>query len=218
MCPNDKWRGQDDLRLSEVFVWWWLSIVIQRRVHLLCCTSYSDAEGQSFEIKKGCQSTKALSCDLTAETPSIHDVHYYAEVLVNGTCYGRTNRFKPIAESKNLHSYSCSSLLTPSQMYSPFFVSAAILGAPTLSLHTTVSSLHVNVTLPLGPNGVSIADIINKSKNGPSKPVAVYILKITHPKWAAQVSLHSNNRAYSMKWVIVSPKRSHDRSKNHRYI
>ncbi|XP_010736461.2 interferon lambda receptor 1 isoform X1 [Larimichthys crocea] len=155
----------------------------------------SDAEGQSFEIKKGCQSTKALSCDLTAETPSIHDVHYYAEVLVNGTCYGRTNRFKPIAET--------------------------ILGAPTLSLHTTVSSLHVNVTLPLGPNGVSIADIINKSKNGPSKPVAVYILKITHPKWAAQDKENTvgqfvinlkNNRTEYCGYVVYKPESEWGRS------
>lgn len=74
--------------------------------------------------------------------------------------------------------------------HSSFFVSVAIFGPPTLSTYTTVSSLHVKVTLPLGPNGVSIGDIITSSKNGPYKTVIVYILKITHPEWAAQVSLH----------------------------
>ncbi|XP_072249920.1 interferon lambda receptor 1 isoform X2 [Leuresthes tenuis] len=62
----------------------------------------------------------------------------------------------------------------------------AVLDAPTLSVTTAVSGLHVKVTLPLGPNGVSIADIITKSKNGFSKTIPLYTLKITHPEWAAQ--------------------------------
>lgn len=71
------------------------------------------------------------------------------------------------------------------------FVSAAILGPPVLSIHTTVSSLHVNVTLPLRPDGVSIRDIINRSKEGLNKDIIHYLFEITHPKWAEQVSLQS---------------------------
>lgn len=71
------------------------------------------------------------------------------------------------------------------------FGSVAVLGPPILSMHTTVSSLHVNVTLPLGPNGVSIRDIITSSKDGPNKHMICYIFEITHPEWAVQVSLHS---------------------------
>lgn len=74
-------------------------------------------------------------------------------------------------------------------IHSPFFVSVATLGAPILSTHTTVSSLHVDVTLPLGPNGDSIANIFARSKKGPHKTEIVYTLKITRPKWAEQVSL-----------------------------
>ncbi|XP_044064350.1 interferon lambda receptor 1 isoform X2 [Siniperca chuatsi] len=129
---------------------------------------WSDAEEQPFQIKEECHNITALSCDLTAETPSVPDVHYRAQVTVNGSLHGRTNTFKPIAET--------------------------IFGPPTLSTYTTVSSLHVNVTLPLGPNGVSIADIINRSKNGPSKTIIVYTLKITYPKWAAHVNKTSTGR------------------------
>ncbi|XP_034410347.1 interferon lambda receptor 1 [Cyclopterus lumpus] len=121
---------------------------------------WSDATEQ-FRIKEECQNITALSCDLTAETPSVHDVQYWAKVYCNGRSCGSTLRLKPIAQT--------------------------VFGPPTLSTYPRVSSLYVNVTLPLGPNGVSIADIITSSKKGPSKTVINYILKITHPTWAAQV-------------------------------
>ncbi|XP_070768709.1 interferon lambda receptor 1 [Enoplosus armatus] len=149
---------------------------------------WSDAEKQPYQMKQECQNITALSCDLTAETPSVHDVHYRAQVYVNGSCIGRTNTFKPIADT--------------------------ILGPSNLSIHTTVSSLHVNVTLPLGPNGVSVADIITRSKNGPYKTVAIYTLKITHPKWAAQVNKTTtgqfvinlkNNQTEYCGYVVYQP-------------
>ncbi|XP_060936989.1 interferon lambda receptor 1 [Limanda limanda] len=120
-------------------------------------------DGEQFQMKQECQNISALTCDLTAETPSVPNVDYIAKVLVNGSMIGRTNpRFKPIAETT--------------------------LGAPNLSTHANVSSLFVNVTLPLGPNGVSVADIISNSKSGPSQTVIEYTLQITEPKWAALVS------------------------------
>ncbi|XP_040901005.1 interferon lambda receptor 1 [Toxotes jaculatrix] len=123
---------------------------------------WSDVD-QKFKIKEECQNIAVLTCNLTAETPSVPDVQYQARVFVNGSLISHTlNRFKPIAHTN--------------------------LGPPILSTYTTVSSLYVNVTLPLGPNGVSIADIISKSKNGPSKNVIVYTLNITEPKWAALVN------------------------------
>ncbi|KAM7383118.1 hypothetical protein PAMP_002800 [Pampus punctatissimus] len=132
---------------------------------------WSDAKEQPFQIKKQCQNITALSCDLTEETPSVHDVYYLAHVTVNGRWHGSTIRLKPIAHT--------------------------ILGPPILSTYTTVSSLHVTVTLPLGPKGVSIEDIIASSKNGPTKTFIFYILTITSPKWAAQV-----NKNKSSKFVI----------------
>uniref|UniRef100_A0A3B4WPV9 Uncharacterized LOC111661624 n=1 Tax=Seriola lalandi dorsalis TaxID=1841481 RepID=A0A3B4WPV9_SERLL len=114
---------------------------------------------QQYRITEGCQNITALTCDLTAETPAAPDVHYNAQVFVNGRLLGQTPmRFKPIADT--------------------------ILGAPTLSTYTTVSSLSINVILPMGPNGVSIADIISSSRNRPSKAVIYYDLKITKPEWA----------------------------------
>lgn len=70
----------------------------------------------------------------------------------------------------------------------PFFVSIAVLGPPHLSTRTTASALFVHVTLQEGPNGVSIADIINSSKEGFTKTIPEYILRIIKPEWAAQVS------------------------------
>uniref|UniRef100_UPI0037E9BA7B interferon lambda receptor 1 n=1 Tax=Semicossyphus pulcher TaxID=241346 RepID=UPI0037E9BA7B len=128
----------------------------------------SDADDQSFRIKEGCQNITALSCDLTLETPSLHDVHYQAQVYVNGSCHGRTFRFKPLADTT--------------------------FGPPSLSTYTTVSSLHVNVTLPSDPKGVSIRDIITGSRNGSSAAVTVYVLKITQPTWAAQVNESTTGR------------------------
>ncbi|XP_068426894.1 interferon lambda receptor 1 [Clinocottus analis] len=124
--------------------------------------SWNDST-QEYRIKKECQNITALSCDLTPETPSVHDVSYLARVHGNNRSCGSTRvRFSPIKDT----------------VFSP----------PIVSTHSTVSSLHVNVTLPLGPKGVSIADIITSSKHGPSKTELVYILNITSPKWAAQVN------------------------------
>ncbi|CAB1429127.1 unnamed protein product [Pleuronectes platessa] len=130
---------------------------------VLYSVQYQRYAGEQFQMKPECQNISTLTCDLTAETPSVPDVHYNAKVLGNGRMIGRTiTRFKPIAETA--------------------------LGAPNLSTHANVSSLFVNVTLPLGPNGVSVADIISNSKSGPSQTVIEYTLKITEPKWAALVS------------------------------
>nr|XP_019948229.1 PREDICTED: uncharacterized protein LOC109633078 [Paralichthys olivaceus] len=136
---------------------------------VLYSVQYMSYDGEQFQIKPECQNISALTCDLTAETPSVPDVHYHAKVLVNGRVLGRTvTRFKPIAETT--------------------------LGAPNLTTYTTVSSLFVNVTLPLGPNGVSVAEIISKSKNGPSKVGIIYTLHITEPEWAALVNENTTGR------------------------
>ncbi|XP_023124801.2 interferon lambda receptor 1 [Amphiprion ocellaris] len=121
---------------------------------------WSDAKDQKWQEKEECQNITGLSCDLTAETPSVHDVHYQARVRVNGTSYGRTTRIRPLAET--------------------------ILGAPILSNYTRGSSLYIDITLPLGPNGVSIEDIIAKSKSWSSKPI-LYTLNITHPQWPVEI-------------------------------
>lgn len=63
------------------------------------------------------------------------------------------------------------------------FLFVAVLGPPLLSIRTAAPTLHVNVTVPKGPNGDSITDIITSTK----KAVLEYTLKITHPQWAAQV-------------------------------
>ncbi|XP_038132273.1 interferon lambda receptor 1 [Cyprinodon tularosa] len=128
---------------------------------VLYSVQYWRDDEEQYWIKHECQNITHLSCDLTAETPSVYDVHYRAKVMVNGTCMGITKSFTPFRET--------------------------VLGPPHLSLHTTPSTLHVNVTLPLGPNGVSIADIITSSKKGLIKAVPEYILTITTPEWAAQV-------------------------------
>ncbi|XP_034731016.1 interferon lambda receptor 1 [Etheostoma cragini] len=149
---------------------------------------WSDAKEEAKQIKEECQNITSLSCNLTAETPSVPDVHYWAHVFSNGSLLYRTNRFKPIAET--------------------------ILGPPILSKYTTVSSLHVNVTLPLGPKGVSVADIISSSKNGPSKTVIVYTLHITYPEWAALVNKTTtgqfiinlkNNQTKYCGYVVYQP-------------
>lgn len=101
-----------------------------------------------------------LYCDLTAETPAVYDVHYRAQVFADGSNHGQTKDFKPVA--------------------------ATVLGAPILLVHTTSTSLHINVTLPLGPNNESITDIFKRNKGGPSEAVTFFTLKITQPTWAAQ--------------------------------
>ncbi|KAM9724503.1 interferon lambda receptor 1 [Menidia menidia] len=115
---------------------------------------------QHYHLKQECQNITSLSCNLTAETPSAHDVYYRAKVCVSGRACNCTTSFMPLRHTN--------------------------LSAPVLSTYTTPSVLHIKVTLPLGPNGVSIADIITKSKQGFSKTVPLYILKITNPEWAAQ--------------------------------
>ncbi|KAG7476243.1 Tissue fac domain containing [Solea senegalensis] len=129
---------------------------------------WSDATGQ-YQIKEECQNITDLLCDLTAETPSLPDLYYHARVSVNGHLLGRTDfRFSPLEHT--------------------------VLGQPTLLTHTTGSSLYVNVTLPLGPKGASIADIISNSKHGYSKTAVVYTLKITKPHWAALVNKTTTGR------------------------
>ncbi|XP_074509144.1 interferon lambda receptor 1 [Sebastes fasciatus] len=141
---------------------------------LYSVTYLSDAEEQPFQIKQECQNITALSCDLTVETPSVHDVYYQARVYSNGSLHGRTIAFKPTKDT--------------------------ILGPPILSNFTTVSSLHVNVTLPLGPNGVSVANIITNSGKGPVKAEIFYTLKITKPEWAAQVNQTTTG------WFVINLK------------
>ncbi|KAM4567537.1 interferon lambda receptor 1 isoform 1-T2 [Fundulus diaphanus] len=128
---------------------------------VLYSVQYWRDDEKQYWIKHECQNISHLSCDLTAETPSVYDVHYRAKVMVNGSCLDVTTFFIPFRDT--------------------------VLGPPLLSLHTTASTLQVNVTLPQGPNGVSIADIIASSKKGSLKVVPEYTLKITHPQWAAQV-------------------------------
>ncbi|XP_037309435.2 interferon lambda receptor 1 [Pungitius pungitius] len=155
----------------------------------------SDVAEGKFLIKEECQNITALVCDLTAETPSVHDVHYHAQVYCNGNLHGQTVRFTPIAKTT--------------------------LGPPVLSTHSTVSAFYVNVTVPLGPNGVSVADIITRSK--PFETGLVYILKITEPLWAATVNKTTtgrfviglkNNRTEYCGYVVYTPQAEAGRSES----
>lgn len=69
-------------------------------------------------------------------------------------------------------------------------VPAAHLGPPVLSAYATTRSLHVNVTLPLGPGNVSVGDIIRDTRKPRFKTEITYTLQITEPAWAARVSGH----------------------------
>ncbi|XP_065814138.1 interferon lambda receptor 1 [Labrus bergylta] len=159
---------------------------------------WSDAkEDQPYQMKVDCQNITALSCDLTAETPSVYDVHYRAQVCVNGSVHGRTTSFKPLAQTT--------------------------LGPPSLSIYTTASSLHVEVSLPLGPNGVSVADIITRNKTWPSGSAISYVINITSPKWAAKVNQSStgrfvinlkNNQTKYCGYVVYMPSAEWGRSKS----
>lgn len=71
-----------------------------------------------------------------------------------------------------------------------FLLFVAHLGPPILTTHTTFSALRIRVTLPRGPKGVSVAEIMTNSKRAIFKTVPKYILNITHPEWVAQVSTH----------------------------
>ncbi|XP_029959300.1 interferon lambda receptor 1 isoform X2 [Salarias fasciatus] len=126
---------------------------------------------EQYEDIKQCQNITDLSCNLTEMTPFLHDVQYVAQVFANGTFLGSTMRFKPLADTT--------------------------LGPPILETHTSESTLSVNVTLPLGPNGASIADIIASSRKGSKTNVFVYILHLTEPQWAAHV-----NKSRSGQFVI----------------
>ncbi|KAL6109721.1 il22ra1 [Pungitius sinensis] len=157
----------------------------------------SDVAEGKFLIKEECQNITALVCDLTAETPSVHDVHYHAQVYCNGNPCGQTVRFTPIAETT--------------------------LGPPVLSTHSTVSAFYVNVTVPLGPNGVSVADIITRSKNLRYKTGLIYTLKITEPLWAATVNKTTtgrfvirlkNNRTEYCGYVVYKPQVEAGRSES----
>lgn len=177
-------------------------------------THYSD-EHLQFRIKEDCVNITALTCDLTAETPSVPYVHYKAKVLANGAPLGKTLRFKPIADSKSLHAHSNILFLFVSSkphyvtmfINSSVFVPIATFGAPIVSAYTTESSLNVDVMLPMGPNGVSIADIITRSKIKPFKIAIYYYLEITEPEWAKQkVSLHCTGELY----IFIAPSGPHD--------
>lgn len=120
----------------------------------------SDVEEQPYQIKKDCQNIIDLYCDLTTETPLVQDVSYSAKVLVNGRSHGSTIRFKPSEHT--------------------------ILGRPILFTSTSELSLFVNVTLPLGPKKVSIADIIINNRIVPSTTRIIYTLNLRHPDWTVQ--------------------------------
>ncbi|XP_077578018.1 interferon lambda receptor 1 isoform X2 [Stigmatopora nigra] len=104
--------------------------------------------------KTECHNITALECDLTAETPPHPDTQYYAKVYANGQDYGNTSRFNPITDT--------------------------ILGQPSLDISVTSASLRIHATLPLGPNGASVADIISRMR-GVNCSIR-YTFKITNPK------------------------------------
>ncbi|XP_024123920.1 interferon lambda receptor 1 isoform X2 [Oryzias melastigma] len=127
---------------------------------VLYSVQYWRDDEEPYQKKAECQNIADLSCNLTAETPSLHDVRYKAKVFVNGSAIGFTTSFMPLRDT--------------------------VLGPPVLSTHATKSALHVKVALPKGPKGDSVGDIITSSKTGFSRVTVLYILKITHPEWAAQ--------------------------------
>lgn len=132
--------------------------------------------GEAQQEVTQCQNISALSCNLTLETPLVHDVQYTAQVFVNGKSLGSTTRFNPLADTT----------------FSP----------PILETRTSESTLSVKVALPLGPGGISIADIIAKSRMS-SETAILYTLQITHPQWAAYV-----NQSTSGQFVISMKKQT----------
>ncbi|XP_077455106.1 interferon lambda receptor 1 [Stigmatopora argus] len=104
--------------------------------------------------KTECHNITALECNLTAETPPHPDTQYYAKVYANGQFYGNASRFNPITDT--------------------------ILGQPRLDISVTSASLRIHATLPLGPNGASVADIISRMR-GVNCSIR-YTFKITNPK------------------------------------
>ncbi|CAL8249014.1 unnamed protein product [Lota lota] len=126
---------------------------------------------QPLLSKRECQNITGRSCDLTAETPPLPDVHYEAVLHANGRVVGNTYRFLPVA--------------------------ATILGAPQLSMRVSGSSLHLNVTLPLGPGGIPLLELLNRTRRLTLDPVVSYTLTIEHPHWAEQVN-HSRTGRYDL--------------------
>ncbi|CAN9513855.1 unnamed protein product [Ophioblennius macclurei] len=120
---------------------------------------------EQTEIEQ-CQNISAVFCNLTEETKFVHDTQYVAQVYRNGKFLGSTIRFKPLTHTT--------------------------LGPPILKKLTSESTLSIHVTLPSGPNGVSIADIIINGRKSSSKTVFLYTLTITQPKLDAHVSENTN--------------------------
>ncbi|XP_051921911.1 interferon lambda receptor 1 [Hippocampus zosterae] len=116
--------------------------------------------GDPYRMKSACQNITALHCDLTAETPSLPDVSYMARVYADGKLHGSTTSFNPIKNTT--------------------------LGPVLLSTGATAASLLVRAALPLGPNGVSVADIFRSSKSGPVDTSIQYTFNLTSPEWALQ--------------------------------
>lgn len=177
---------------------------------------YSDDSDQSYKIKDECQNITVLYCDLTAETPFVYDVSYHAKVLVNGRAHGSTEtRFKPSEHSKNTHTQSYISLhlivRTIISQYSSIHLffphlhlfSIAIFGPPILSTSTTELSLFVNVTLPVGPNGVSIADIIINGRKVLFETKFIYTLNLYYPDWATAVSGNLQYKTYCVHIYVL---------------
>lgn len=122
---------------------------------------YGIIDNEEFEEKAECQNITVQLCDLTEETPADHDTYYRAKVLMSdGSLHGTSGKFKPIAET--------------------------VLGAPTLSTYTSRTSLHMDVTLPVGPDNEPIQDIFRRNHKGPSEATIVYTLVITEPLSAAR--------------------------------
>ncbi|KAJ7985302.1 hypothetical protein DPEC_G00350670 [Dallia pectoralis] len=121
--------------------------------------------GEKFKPKLECLNITALWCDLTTETPYVYSQSYRARVYGNGQLLGQTVNFKPLRET--------------------------VLGPAVLRVTPKTSSIHVTVTLPLGPdNRTSIEEIFKISSFVNHTPPTLYTLNVTHPRGAAQV--HEN--------------------------
>ncbi|XP_061531673.1 interferon lambda receptor 1 [Phycodurus eques] len=145
-------------------------------------------EGETYQNKSECQNIIALNCNLTAETPSLPNVYYMARVYANSQFHGCTTRFKPIAHTT--------------------------LGQAKLSTGVTPTSLEVRALLPLGPDGVSLADIIRRSKKENVNTSIQYTFHLTSPEVAVQhhlslsahlvINLKSNQSKYC-GYVVYKP-------------
>ncbi|XP_030215586.1 interferon lambda receptor 1 [Gadus morhua] len=123
----------------------------------------STVDGAPLLRKSGCQNISGRSCDLTADTPPLPGVEYHALLYANGRFLEKSVRFNPVADT--------------------------VLGPPLLSLRVSGSSLHLNVTLPPGPGGVALQDLLKGSRTrSTTDPVVGYTLTVTDPDWAALVN------------------------------